>query len=722
VRRTVLETAEGRILVINSRDLTERKAEEARKSAHLRYQQRIAAFGQSALACRESGELSADAVQQALLALGADTVGYFERGAEQGELVARALAGDAEGKRTAVSSYDPRTSVSTDDPISHVLQTGEYFSAERCSLPFEWARTGATAVVPVPGDSEVRGALCAVSRGGSFAAEELNFLDAVAAVLSAGLKRLASEERLAYLAQFDSLTGLPNRGLLSDRFAQMIEQARRHARILGVLFVDLDDFKSVNDTLGHAAGDELLKEVARRLSETVRLGDTVARISGDEFAVVLADLARQEDAALVAQKIVDGLAAPFQVSGHEVLLTASVGIASYPADGDDAESLLGAADAAMYRAKQSGRNTYQFFTSEINQRTRARALLGADLRRALEREEFTLAYQPKFDLRTMRPCGGEALLRWNHPERGQVPPAQFVHVLEESGLIVKVGEWALARACADLKACIAASARPVPIAVNLSARQFRQHDLGARIRALIAEAGVPPELIELEITESHLMHDPAQAIHAMRTLRDQGVRIAIDDFGTGLLEPRLPDALPGGGAQDRPLVRRRHRPRGERRGDRAHHHRDGAQPGHDGDRGGRRDAGPGRLPAPLRLPPGAGLLLRPAHADRRVHPARLLGQPRPAAQGRQRSLDQLGFQGLDLFGGRGVLVERPPRLAVPVARVRAVAFHDVHDPVRPAEKPRILVLLHDRVRRLPLAVFEQLDCFTQVELQTATKG
>jgi diguanylate cyclase (GGDEF)-like protein len=448
--------------------------------------------------------------------------------------VARALAGyDAEGKRTALSSYDPLTSASTDDPISHVLQTGEYFSAEQCSLPFEWAQSCATAVVPVTGDAEVRGTLCAVSREGGFAAEELNFLDAVAAVLSAGLKRLASEERLAYLAQFDSLTGLPNRGLLADRFAQMIEQARRRGLILSVLFVDLDDFKSVNDTLGHAAGDELLKEVARRVSEKVRQGDTVARISGDEFAVVLADLARQEDAALVAQKIVESLAAPFHLAGHEVLVTASVGIASYPTDGHDAESLLGAADAAMYRAKQSGRNTYQFFTSEINQRTRARALLGADLRRAFEREEFTLAYQPKFDLLTMRPCGGEALLRWSHPERGPVPPAQFVHVLEESGLIVKVGEWALARACADLKACSAASARPVPIAVNLSARQFRQPDLAARIRALIAEAGVPPELIELEITESHLMHDPAQAIHAMRTLRDEGVRIAIDDFGTG---------------------------------------------------------------------------------------------------------------------------------------------------------------------------------------------
>jgi len=524
VRRTVLETAEGRILVINSRDLTERKAEEARKSAHLRYQQRIAMFGQSALACRDARELAEEAVQQALLALGADTVGYVERGVEPDQLVARALAGyGAEARRDAVS---------TDDPVSHVMRTGEYYSAEYCSLPFEWAQPGAAVVVPVPGDPEVRGALCAVAREG-FAAEELNFLDAVAAVLSAGLKRLASEERLAYLAQFDSLTGLPNRGLLADRFAQMIEQARRRGLILSVLFVDLDDFKSVNDTLGHAAGDELPKEAARRLSDAVRQGDTVARISGDEFALVLADLSRQEDAALVAQKIVEQLAAPFQIAGHEVLVTASVGIASYPADGHDAESLLGAADAAMYRAKQSGRNTYQFFTSEINQRTRARALLGADLRRALEREEFSLVYQPKFDLATMRPCGGEALLRWNHPERGQVSPAQFVHVLEESGLIVKVGEWLLARACEDLLAINAASARPVPIAVNLSARQFRQHDLAARIRALIAEAGVPPELIELEITESHLMHDPAHAIHAMRTLRDEGVRIAIDDFGTG---------------------------------------------------------------------------------------------------------------------------------------------------------------------------------------------
>jgi diguanylate cyclase (GGDEF)-like protein/PAS domain S-box-containing protein len=535
VRRTVLETADGgQILVINSRDLTARRIEEARKSAHLRYQQRIAAFGQSALTCRDPQELAEVAAQQVLLAFGGDTVAYVERGPHPGQLAARALVGEAAaGERTAVSSADPHTAASADDPISRVIETGTRFSADGRFMPFEWARKAAAAIVPVPGDSGERGALCAVSCIRTFGDEELNFLDAVAAVLSAGLKRLASEQRLAFLAQFDSLTGLPNRALLADRFAQMIEQTRRRGLILGVLFVDLDDFKAVNDTLGHAAGDELLKEVAGRLGEAVRPGDTVARISGDEFALVLADLARQEDAALVAQKIVERLAAPFQVSGHEVLVTASVGIASYPADGHDAETLLGAADAAMYRAKQSGRNAFQFFTAEINQRTRARALLGAELRRALEREEFTLAYQPKYDLATLQPCGGEALLRWNHPERGLVPPSQFVHALEESGLIVRVGEWLLRQACADVKACMAAGVRPVPVAVNLSARQFRSHDLGARIRGVIAAEGLAPGLIELEITESHLMHDPVQATNVMRALRDEGIRITIDDFGTG---------------------------------------------------------------------------------------------------------------------------------------------------------------------------------------------
>jgi len=362
---------------------------------------------------------------------------------------------------------------------------------------------------------------------------EMNFLEAAASVLSTGLQRIDSEGRLSYLAQFDPLTGLPNRALLADRFSQAIVQARRHGTQLGALFVDLDEFKQVNDTLGHAGGDALLKETAVRLQSCVRTGDTVARISGDEFAVVLADLARAEDAALVAQKIIDQLSLAVDVHGQEVFVTASVGIAVFPDDGDNVEALLGAADAAMYRAKQAGRNGYQFFTSEINQRSRARAQMGTDLRRALEREEFTLAYQPKYRLADRKPCGAEALLRWKHPERGAVPPVEFIPVLEESGLIVQVGEWVLGRVCADLKAWQAEGLPPLAVAVNLSARQFRLQDLDVRIREVVRASGVDPALIELEITESQLMHNPDQAIRMMRALREAGLRIAIDDFGTG---------------------------------------------------------------------------------------------------------------------------------------------------------------------------------------------
>jgi diguanylate cyclase (GGDEF)-like protein len=289
----------------------------------------------------------------------------------------------------------------------------------------------------------------------------------------------------------------------------------------------------VNDRLGHSAGDALLVEMARRLQAAVRTGDTVARISGDEFALVLADLAKPDDAALVAQKILERLAEPVALGAEQTFVTASIGIAAFPGDGGDADTLLGAADAAMYRAKQSGRNAYQFFTAEITQRTRARAQLAFELRRALERGEFALAYQPKVDLATGKVCGAEALLRWMHPSRGPVSPAEFIPVLEDTGLIVQVGEWVIRRACEDLKGWIAAGQQPMPVAVNLSARQFRQADLHEKIKAVVAAAGVDPALIELEITESQLMEDPEHAIRVMRSLRDGGIRIAIDDFGTG---------------------------------------------------------------------------------------------------------------------------------------------------------------------------------------------
>jgi diguanylate cyclase (GGDEF)-like protein len=433
-------------------DITARKQAEARRAAHGRYQEALAAFGQAALAMRDASELTDEALRTVRRALDTEEVAY---------------AGGA---------------------------------------------------------LRVNGALCD---------EAQSFLAMAGSLLSTGLQRIESEMRVSFLAQFDPLTGLPNRALLADRFSQMILQAGRRGAMLGVLFVDLDDFKLVNDTLGRAGGDELLREAARRLQSAVRPGDTLARVSGDEFALVLADLARQEDAALVAEKLLERLAEPFILSGQETFVTASVGIAAYPADGGDAESLLGAADAAMVRAKQSGRNAYHFFTAAITQRTRARAQVALELRRAMERNEFDLAYQPKIDLASGAPCGAEALLRWNHPQRGVILPAEFVPVLEETGLIVPVGEWVLRRACEDLKAWQAAGLKVLPVAVNLSARQFRQQQLDARIRALVRNAGVDPRLIELEITESQLMQDPDHAIRVMQALREVGIRIAIDDFGTG---------------------------------------------------------------------------------------------------------------------------------------------------------------------------------------------
>jgi diguanylate cyclase (GGDEF)-like protein/PAS domain S-box-containing protein len=530
LHRRALRAGEGWIIVSISRDITERKLAEDRQAAHLRHQERIARFGQLALDKREPGELIEEAVQNVLEGLRAEAVAYVEPGLAPGEVVLRAVVGAAAGdeRHAAVRCAD-------DAAILVMLRSGVRTLSADPGLPYAWSRgLGRAAMVPVSGDRALRGALCVmIDRAEGFAAEEINFIEAVASVLSTALQRIESEGRLAYLAQFDPLTGLPNRALLSDRFSQMIVQARRHGSTVGVLFIDLDEFKMVNDTLGHAGGDELLKEVALRLQASVRPGDTVARISGDEFAVVLADLAKPDDASLVAQKIIDRVGQAVSIAGQEVFVTGSVGIALFPGDGADAETLLGAADAAMYRAKQSGRNAYQFFTAEINQRSRARAQLGSELRRALERGEFFLVYQPKFSLAERRASGAEALLRWRHPERGVVSPVEFIPVLEETGLIVSVGEWVLRRACEDLKAWQAAGRTPLPVSVNLSARQFRLPDLDRRLKAIAADAGVAPRLLELEITESQLVQDPDHAIRMMRSLSGEGMRIAIDDFGTG---------------------------------------------------------------------------------------------------------------------------------------------------------------------------------------------
>jgi diguanylate cyclase (GGDEF)-like protein len=345
--------------------------------------------------------------------------------------------------------------------------------------------------------------------------------------------RLAIEEKVSYLAQFDALTGLPNRNLFQDRLTQAMALAKRNDWPMAVLFIDLDRFKLVNDTLGHAAGDKLLKEAAERLRSCIRASDTVGRLGGDEFAAILSELGKPRDAGLVAQKIIDVFKRPFDLEGKETYVTASVGVTLYPADSDNAEALVVNADAAMYRAKEQGRNNYQYFTRDMNERAVQRVQTEIALRRALEREEFRLFYQPKADLVTGKICGFEALLRWEHPDKGMVLPGEFIPVLEDTGLIVQAGEWVLRTACVQIKAWQEAGMKVPPISVNLSARQFEQKNLKGAVGQILGETKVDPSLIEFEITESLLMNDPEGAARTLHDLKDSGVKLSMDDFGTG---------------------------------------------------------------------------------------------------------------------------------------------------------------------------------------------
>ena len=346
-------------------------------------------------------------------------------------------------------------------------------------------------------------------------------------------ERRRAEERLAYLAHHDALTGLPNRVLFVDRLEQALHDAHRRGRIVGVAFVDLDRFKIVNDSLGHAAGDDVLKQVGVRLSALVRAGDTVARLSGDEFTLVLADMASAEDAARLGQKILDGFGAPFLLAGREFYFTTSVGIALYPADGADAEALLRNADMAMYRAKEAGRNSYHFYAAEMTTRAASNLALQNALRQALQFDELLLHYQPVIELASGRVISAEALLRWQHPEQGLVLPDAFVPLAEETGQIAPVGNWVLEKACARCRAWELAGLAPMRIAVNLSARQFVEKNLAVSILRALEEAGLAPERLELEITESVFMQDTENTHAVLRGLRDAGIHLTLDDFGTG---------------------------------------------------------------------------------------------------------------------------------------------------------------------------------------------
>jgi len=346
-------------------------------------------------------------------------------------------------------------------------------------------------------------------------------------------ERLNTERTIHYMAHHDALTGLPNRRLMQDRLTQAIMAARRKQRHVAVLFLDLDRFKVVNDTLGHDSGDFILKDVARRLVSCVREVDTVSREGGDEFVIILPDLEMPESARVVAEKILRELSRPVEISGHEIHITPSIGISHYPNDATDVNQLLKHADNAMYQAKDAGRNTVRFFTNDLNFLLSKRLEIESRLRKAIENEEFFLRYQPQVELSTGRICGMEALIRWNDPQKGEIWPKDFIFVAEELGLIVPIGEWVFKTACRQLRQWEDDSLPPVTISINISPRQFMSRRLVTTLLGMVRETGADPKRIELEITETMIMRNLEQSIETLAQLRSVGMRVAVDDFGVG---------------------------------------------------------------------------------------------------------------------------------------------------------------------------------------------
>jgi diguanylate cyclase (GGDEF)-like protein/PAS domain S-box-containing protein len=340
-------------------------------------------------------------------------------------------------------------------------------------------------------------------------------------------------KRVHQMAFYDSLTSLPNRALFSDRLRQMITDASWHGHLAGVILLDLDRFKAVNDSMGHPAGDELLREAALRLTYCVRGYDTVARLGGDEFAILLPEVRSGDDLGKIAGKIIDAFKEPFLLEGKEAFVTASVGISVYPEDSEDGDDLLKQADSAMYFAKRSGRSTFRFYSNELSEISNERMLLESELRRGFVRGELELYYQPKVSLADGAIIGSEALLRWNHPQRGMVPPDKFISIAEDSGLIVEIGERVLRDACFVATEWNGHGKPLHKVAINLSARQFQSNDIRSTVRKVLNDTRCRPEWIELEITESLLLDEDGGVLEILEDFRSMGITIAIDDFGTG---------------------------------------------------------------------------------------------------------------------------------------------------------------------------------------------
>jgi diguanylate cyclase (GGDEF)-like protein len=369
--------------------------------------------------------------------------------------------------------------------------------------------------------------------GRTLAAADAGFVDALTSVLCMAAEQGALHERLHHEAHHDALTGLPNRALLEDRLAQAIARAHRDGTMVAVLFIDLDRFKYVNDTLGHQAGNEVLVQIAERLSGRVRESDTVARLGGDEFVLVHGGLKGPDDAHAVARAIVNALGQPFHVAGHTVKVRATVGVSTYPYDGTEIETLISKADRAMYYGKRGGRNSVQFFTDAMNEFSTAQLEMEHDLQSALAAGDLELHFQPQLSPHTNELRGFEALARWKHPRHGWIPPTRFVPVAEEMGLIVELGAWALHEACHQAARWTHASGRGVRVSVNISPNHFARTDFFDSVEAALHSSGLPANQLELEVTESIMMHDIATVTRVLAALRRRGVQIALDDFGLG---------------------------------------------------------------------------------------------------------------------------------------------------------------------------------------------
>lgn len=352
------------------------------------------------------------------------------------------------------------------------------------------------------------------------------------AIFSDITKRKQDEEKIWLQANYDSLTHLPNRNLFKDRLQQAVRNARREGHHLALLFIDLDRFKWVNDTLGHAAGDQLLMDVAGRLQHAVRYNDTVARLSGDEFTVILSDLSDHLEVEKIAEKLIAHLSEPYSLEGREAFVTASIGITLYPDDGEDIELLLRNADAAMYSAKDAGRNVFRYFTSEMNEKAQRRLRLEAELRRIIERDELKIYYQPIVNAQG-RLCGAEALLRWMHPELGFVPPDEFIHLAEEIGMIMDIEHWVIRQVCFEAVQLRAQATEDFFVTVNISSVQCQTDYLQQLLSSVLADSGLPPACLKLEITERVMMQNTDQVISLLKGVRALGIGLAVDDFGTG---------------------------------------------------------------------------------------------------------------------------------------------------------------------------------------------